>query len=222
MKSRDGITLFKQCFMLLLLLVTTLGCQTAYYSAMEKIGIHKRDIMLDKVEDAQTAQQDAQKQFKSALAQLTELIQYDGGDLAAQYELINDQYQESQSAAETVTKRIEAIETVAEDLFDEWRSEIDEISSSSLKYKSGKILRDTERNYEKLIKSMHRAETKMAPVLTALKDNSLFLKHNLNAKTIGALQGEYQSIKRDIESLVVDMNKAITQSQQFIDSLQKQ
>lgn len=201
-------------------LVFLAGCQSAYYSAMEKVGVHKRDIMLDRVEDAQTAQQDAQQQFTSALEQLSQLINYDGGDLATQYELVNEQYLASKASAEVVTARIEAIESVADALFDEWSDEIEQYSSNTLKQKSQQKLRKTERNYQSLIKSMHKAKDKMAPVLSALKDNSLYLKHNLNAQAIGALQGEYGTIKRDVESLVAEMNKAITQSQQFIDLLQ--
>lgn len=203
--------------------ITTLaiaGCQSAYYSAMEKVGVHKRDIMLDRVENAQTAQQDAQQQFKSALEQLSQLINYDGGDLAAQYELVNEQYEASKSSAEEVESRINAIENVAEALFDEWNDEIQQYSSASLKQQSQQKLKKTQRNYQSLIKSMHRAKDRMAPVLSALKDNSLYLKHNLNAQAIGALQGEYKTIKRDVESLVAEMSKAIEQSQQFIDLLQ--
>lgn len=203
--------------------ITTLaiaGCQSAYYSAMEKVGVHKRDIMLDRVENAQTAQQDAQQQFKSALDQLSQLINYDGGDLAAQYELVNNQYEASKSSAEEVESRINAIENVAEALFDEWNDEIQQYSSASLKQQSQQKLKKTQRNYQSLIKSMHRAKDRMAPVLSALKDNSLYLKHNLNAQAIGALQGEYKTIKRDVESLVAEMSKAIEQSQQFIDLLQ--
>jgi len=69
---------------------------------------------------------------------------------------------------------------------------------------------------------MHKAEEKMAPILTALRENTLFLRHNLNAKAIGALQGEMQAIERDIDVLIRDMNAAIAQSQQFIDLLQNQ
>lgn len=200
--------------------VAMLGCQSAYYSAMEKVGVHKRDIMLDRVENAQTAQQDAQQQFKSALDQLSQLINYDGGDLAAQYELVNDQYEASKASAEEVGARISAIESVADALFDEWNDEIQQYSSASLKQQSQQKMRKTQRNYQSLIKSMHRAKDRMAPVLSALKDNSLYLKHNLNAQAIGALQGEYKTIKRDVESLVAEMSKAIEQSQQFIDLLQ--
>lgn len=200
-------------------LVLLAGCQSAYYSAMEKVGVHKRDIMLDRVEDAQTSQEDAQVQFKSALEQLTQLISYDGGDLAAQYELVNDQYLASQASADEVTSRINAIESVADALFDEWNDEIQQYSSNSLKQQSQQKLRETELTYQRLIKSMHRAKDRMSPVLSALKDNSLYLKHNLNAQAIGALQGEYKTIKRDVESLVAEMSQAIEQSQQFIDLL---
>jgi hypothetical protein len=204
---------------MLVTLVLLAGCQSAYYSAMEKVGVHKRDIMLDRVEDAQTSQEDAQVQFKSALEQLTQLISYDGGDLATQYEMVNDQYLASKASADEVTSRIDAIESVADALFDEWNDEIQQYASNSLKQQSQQKLRETERTYQRLIKSMHRAKDRMAPVLSALKDNSLYLKHNLNAQAIGALQGEYKTIKRDVESLVADMSQAIEQSQQFIDLL---
>ena len=220
MITSNNLLQFKKYSIFACSLVLMLGCQSAYYSAMEKVGVHKRDIMLERVESAQTAQQDAQQQFTSALAQLSQLINYDGGDLAAQYELINDQYEASESSAKEVASRIAAIESVADALFDEWNDEIQQYSSTSLKQQSQQKLKKTQRNYESLIKSMHRAKDRMAPVLSALKDNSLYLKHNLNAQAIGALQGEYKTIKRDVESLVAEMNKAIAQSQQFIDLLQ--
>ncbi len=205
---------------LLFIVLSLSACQSAYYSAMEKVGVHKRDIMLDRVEDAKESQQEAQQQFKSALAQLSELINFEGGELAQQYELINDQYEASKTAAEDVSKHIEKIEDVAEALFDEWQDEIEQYSSAKLKRQSTLKLKQTQRRYQTLIKAMHKAESKMEPVLAALKDNALYLKHNLNAQAIGALQGEYSSIKRDVENLVKEMNKAIAQSQQFIDLLQ--
>ncbi|PCI59152.1 MAG: DNA repair protein [Gammaproteobacteria bacterium] len=206
-------------FAILVIFIGLTACQSAYYSAMEKVGVHKRDIMLSRVDDAKESQQQAQQQFKSALDQLSQLINFEGGDLEEQYELINDQYQASKNAADDVSTRIAKIEDVATALFDEWQDEIGQYSSEKLKRQSQSKLKQTERRYHKLIKVMVKAESKMAPVLAALKDNSLYLKHNLNAQAIGALQGEYQSIKKDVEVLVKEMNSAIAQSQQFIDLL---
>jgi hypothetical protein len=197
------------------------SCSSAYYSAMEKVGIHKRDIMVDRVVDAKESQQEAQEQFKSALEEMTALINFDGGDLETQYNVIQEQYEDSKEAAEHVSSRIEKIADVSDALFEEWQDEIEEISSTSLKRQSTTKLRETQRRYQSLMKSMRKAESKMAPVLSALKDNSLFLKHNLNAKAVGALQGEMVSIKRDVSALISDMNLAIEQSQKFIDMLEQ-
>lgn len=40
------------------------GCQSAYYAAWEKLGVEKRDILVDRVEDARETQQDAQEQLR--------------------------------------------------------------------------------------------------------------------------------------------------------------
>ena len=53
----------------LALAVLLTACSSAYYGTMEKFGIEKRDIMVDRVEDARDAQDDASEQFTSALDQ---------------------------------------------------------------------------------------------------------------------------------------------------------
>jgi hypothetical protein len=71
-----------------------------------------------------------------------------------------------------------------------------------------------------MIKAMRRVESRMPPVLSALQNNVLYLKHNLNANAIGALQGELQTIRQDVTRLVDEMNAAIKQSDNFIQAMQ--
>lgn len=207
--------------MLVMSLLLFTGCQSAYYSTMEKVGVHKRDILADRVDKAQDAQQDAQQEFKSALEQFSTLIQFDGGDLQKQYEQTNEQYQDCSEAAALVSERINSIEDVAEALFDEWQEELDMYSNAKLKQESAAKLKSTQRQYQQLLNTMRQAESSMAPVLDSLRDNSLYLKHNLNAQAIGALRDEFASIERDITKLISNMNKAISESQQFIATLKQ-
>ncbi|MEZ9820565.1 DUF2959 domain-containing protein [Shewanella sp. 10N.286.45.A1] len=196
------------------------GCQSAYYGAMEKVGYHKRDIMVDRVEDAKESQEEAQEQFSSALEEMQALLNHDGGDLESAYNKAKDEYESAQDAADDVTKRIDKVEDVAEALFDEWQTEIGEISKASLRRNSESKLKETRRSYTQLVKSMRRAESKMPPVLTAMKDNMLYLKHNLNAQAIGAIKGEFTSLQTDISGLIKEMNKSIDESTKFIASLE--
>ncbi|MGI2136164.1 DUF2959 domain-containing protein [Shewanella baltica] len=197
------------------------GCQSAYYGAMEKVGYHKRDIMVDRVKDAKESQEDAQKEFSSALEEMQALLNHDGGNLEKAYNKAKDEYESAQSAADNVSNGIKKVEDVAEALFDEWQDEIGEISKASLRRNSEAKLKETRRAYEQLIKSMHRAESKMPPILTAMKDNMLYLKHNLNAQAIGAIKGEFASLQTDISGLIKEMNKSINESNKFIESLEK-
>ncbi|MGI2261086.1 DUF2959 domain-containing protein [Shewanella sp. GXUN23E] len=199
--------------------LTLTGCQSAYYSAMEKVGYHKRDIMVDRVEAAKESQEEAKEQFSSALAEMQALLNHDGGDLQSAYEKARDEYESAQTAADNVSDRINKVEDVAQALFEEWQQEIGEISKASLRRSSETKLRDTRRNYEQLVRTMRRSEAKMQPVLTAMKDNMLYLKHNLNAQAIGAIKGEFSSLQTDISGLIKEMNKSIDESNKFISAL---
>lgn len=208
-------------WILLPLLLTLTACQSAYYSAMEKVGVHKRDILVDRVEAAQQSQQDAQQQFTSALEQLSQLINFDGGDLQRMYQTTDQEFQACRKAAEEVSARINSIDAVATALFNEWQDELDLYTNDRLKRESASKLAATQRQYQSLLNTMRRAEKSMQPVLASLQDNTLYLKHNLNANAIGALKGEFTAIQKDINKLIVDMNKAIKQSEQFVATLKQ-
>ena len=203
----------------MLSIFTLTGCQSAYYSAMEQVGYHKRDIMVDRVEDAKQSQQDAQQEFTSALEALSALTQFDGDELETIYNQINDKYQDSEKAAQEVSDRIAAIEDVSDALFAEWQSELDLYTSTKLKRASEQKLKETQRSYNTMLSAMKRAEDKMTPVLNTLRDNTLYLKHNLNASAIGSLQGEFANLEQDIQYAIKDMNAAIAESDKFLQKL---
>lgn len=197
-------------------LLSLTACQSAYYSAWEKLGVEKRDILVDRVEDARDSQTDAQEQFASALEEFSVLINFDGGELESVYDALNDQYIESEAAAKEVSARIDKVESVAEALFSEWEEELNLYTNAKLKRDSQSQLRETQAKYKSMLRAMRKVESSMPPVLNALQNNVLYLKHNLNASAIGALQGEFAVIKSDVNKLLGEMNAAIAQSDTFI------
>ena len=197
------------------------SCSSVYYDAMEQIGVHKRDLLVDRVVDARDAQEEAKQQFSSALEQFSSVVNFDGGELQDNYENLNDELEESESRAEAVTDQIDAVESVAEALFDEWEAELDQFSNAKLKASSERQLKATRRSYLKMTSAMHNAESKMDPVLAAFRDQVLFLKHNLNAQAISSLKTEFKSIRSDIKVLIKDMESAILESNKFVAQFQQ-
>ncbi|CAA0104042.1 Uncharacterised protein [Zhongshania aliphaticivorans] len=195
------------------------GCESTYYNAMEKVGVHKRDILVDRVGEAKEAQQETQEQFKDALTEFRSVVSFDGGDLEKYYNRLNNEFEDSEAAAQDLSSRIDKVESVAEALFDEWQDELELYSNARLRSDSANKLQATKRQYASLIKSMRSAEKSVDPVLNALRDNVLYLKHNLNASAIGALKGELAGIDRDVQQLIAAMEKAINESDAFIKQL---
>jgi len=201
-----------------LVLILT-SCSGVYYGAMEKIGVHKRDILVDRVVEARDSQQATKEQFSSALEHFSSVINFQGGELEDKYHELKKELDKSEDQADEVRNRVDAVEDVAEALFAEWEGELDQYNSASLRKSSAKQLKQTRAHYYKLIGAMKKAESKIDPVLNPLRDQVLFLKHNLNARAIASLQTELTRIETDVSRLIRDMEIAMNEADSFIQTL---
>ena len=199
-----------------LLIVLLAGCSSAYYGAMEKMGYAKRDILVTRVEKAQTAQEDAKEQFAVALQSFLAATKIDGGELKLKYDELNTQLQDCETRAEEVNDRISAIDDVATALFEEWGLELDQYSNQKLRSQSKQQLNSTRVRYGELMTVMRRAASRMEPILATFRDQVLFLKHNLNAQALRSLDGTSRELQGDIADLIRDMEKSISEAESFI------
>ena len=216
-------SLFRRLLLVALLAVPFLlsACSSTQYAVMEKFGIHKREILVDRVEDARDSQQQAKEQFANALEEFSAVLNFQGGALEEKYKTLNSVLEESEEHAQKVRDRIDKVEDVAEALFDEWEDELKLYSSDSLRRSSAKKLKETRSHYQSLMTAMQRAEAKIEPVLTPLRDQVLYLKHNLNAQAIASLQSELGRVEGDVSALIREMEAAIREADAFIVRLEK-
>jgi len=214
---------FRRCVWALLaaaLLMPLAGCKSTYYAVYEKFGVHKRDLLKKSVLAARDDQQKASEQFKDALTKLKEIYAFDGGNLEKAYKELDAEHARSADRAATVHKRIGEVETVGTDLFREWEAEIKQISTPSLADGSRRQWRETKARFDLMLGALRKSEASMQPVLTKLHDQSLYLKHNLNAAAIASLRGEATSIQAEIGKLIAEMNAAIAKADEFVKSMQ--
>ena len=197
-----------------------LGCTSAYYSVMESIGREKRHILESRVEASREDQKEVQEEFQTTFELFQEVTGYDGGDLERFYQRMQSQLERSEEKAEAVRERIRSIEQVAGDLFEEWEGEIAQISRADLRRQSESKLRTTRARYQKMIAAMKRAEARMDPVLTAFRDQVLFLKHNLNASAIASLESSTADIESDVAGLIRELRASIAETEEFLAALE--
>ena len=195
------------------------GCNSMEYAVKEKFGIHKRDILVARVQDARESQDAAKEQFKTALQQFIELTGANGGELKDRYDKLSAEYERSESRAKDVRNRIAQIEDVANALFKEWSGELDQYSDQNLRRISEQELRDTQKRYGELIDVMKRTADRMDPVLVRFHDQVLFLKHNLNAQVVAQLGNTTEQLKGDVTRLIAEMEASIKEADEFIKSM---
>src|SRR3954465_11878551 len=97
--------------------LATVGCRSTIYSTYEKFGVYKRDLLKKRVIAARDEEKEAGEQFKDALTKLRELYGNQNTPLEKTYDQLKGEFDDSNSRAEAVRKRVRDVETVAADLF---------------------------------------------------------------------------------------------------------
>lgn len=178
-----------------------------------------RDILINRVEAASDAQQETAEEFKSALEKFKEVTNFNGGDLEKKFNVLNAAYNRSEKAANNVTRRVDRVVNATNTLLDEWRDELSQYHDASIRRKAEAQFDETRIKAQNLISAMRKAESKTQPVLGALKDQVLFVKHNLNMQAISSLKQETTIIEQDVSALIIEMEASIAEAESFIQSI---
>lgn len=217
--SPSRYRLFTAFVALLAMIAGGTACDSLYYKTMKKFGLEKRDILVKRVREARESQEQAKEDFRTALEKFRDVVEVDGGSLEKKYDTLNKELERSEDKAVQVHDRIKKVREVSDDLFKEWQKEISQYSDKTLKSESERELKETRRRADSLIASMEKAEARITPVLQPLRDRVLFLKHNLNAKAIGALKGELVTVRGNVDSLIADLDQSIKEADAFIQDM---
>lgn len=209
--------------LLIFLVFSLTACETTQnikYGALEKVGIHKRDILVDRIKDTSESQEDAKQEFKTAYQQLAELIDIQDSTLEKKYNKLKKAVDISEDRTTELKNRIAKVDQVADALFKEWQQELTQYQSDRLRNISTNNLNTTKQRYAIIYQKMQQSYDNVLPVLRVLQDNTLYLKHNLNARAVNALSGEVLSIESKITELIRQMEVSIDESTQFINQME--
>lgn len=192
------------------------SCASQRIAIAEQFGYAKRSQLVDGVEKARDAQEQAKEQFASALDEFISVTGVEGGKLETKYRTLERSLKRSEERAASVRSRIEHVDRVASALFKEWEQELGAYTSETLRVSSQQQLTQTRSQYQQLLSVMNGAEARMEPVLAAFRDQVLFLKHNLNAQAIASLRTTSTALESDIATLIREMEASIAEADAFI------
>src|SRR5580765_6678799 len=97
--------------LLLVSLIALSSCKSMVYSAYEKVGVYKRDLLKKRVTAARDEEKDVQQEFKDALTRIKEMTHFDGGELEKHFRNLQSDYDDAASRVAAVHKRVKDVET---------------------------------------------------------------------------------------------------------------
>jgi len=142
--------------------------------------------------------------------------------LEKRYRRMASAVDKSEEKAQELDDRIERVDDVAKALFNEWEQELSQYQNVRLRTISENNLQSTRDRYAAIYKKMLASQKRIDPVLKILQDNTLYLKHNLNARAIVGISSEILTIEQDVTALIAQMEASINESQEFIESMRNE
>jgi len=209
--------------LLIVLILNLMACETTQnikYTALEKVGIHKRDILVDRIKDTSASQEKAKQEFKSAYQELSSLVNVQDSGLEKKYNKLKKAVENSEDRTDDLKNRIVKVDQVANALFNEWNQELDQYQNQKLRTISSTNLNTTKQRYAVIYQKMQASYDKVLPVLKVLQDNTLYLKHNLNARAVNGLSNEVLSVENKVTELIRQMELSIDESKRFINEIE--
>ncbi len=209
-------TLILRSLILVIIVSGACACSSAYYSAWEKLGYEKRDLLRSAITKTRKDEVETVEQFKDALEALQAAYGIQPTELQKFYTRLKGEYESAEAKATALKGRVTSLNKIASDLFREWKAEADSMSNSSLRNRSLEQRERTMDRFVNLKNSLQRSEQQMDPVLEQMKEYVLFLKHNLNAQSIGSLREETRDIKLGMDRLTDTMSSSINEMDSFL------
>ena len=147
--------------LLIALILNLMACETTQnikYTALEKVGIHKRDILVDRIKETSVSQEKAKQEFQTAYQQLSSLVKINDNGLEAKYNKLKKAVENSENRMDDLKNRIAKVDQVANALFKEWTQELDQYQNPNLRSISASNLNTTKQRYSIIYQKMQSSK----------------------------------------------------------------
>jgi hypothetical protein len=161
------------------------GCHDNLSPSFEAFSRNRLAVLARNMESTRDAQNAASEQVTTTV-QTIKRDAWTGADPAQAYDLTRRLESASESRIRNAHSRLKVVKTNGEDFFRQWAKENTEYSDRDLRESSRQNRVKVQAEFDAAIAQMKKADAATEPVLTAIRDQVLFLKHHRNSAAVPA------------------------------------
>jgi chromosome segregation ATPase len=184
---------------------------------METVGYEKREMLVDRLQEARTDQVEAKQQLQTALYTLTRLGSAPATEMPDLRDDLDKQVGDAENELEDLRSSIAAVESVSGSMFDEWEEELAKYDSDELRNRSKAELQESRKEYSTLITQLKQTEQKLTQLIPPLQDQVLYLEHAVNAGDRVEKPEGLDDVREQISTAIEDLETSIDRTNRFIE-----
>jgi hypothetical protein len=141
----------------------------------------------------------AEIELRTALTALGQMVDSEGGDLKKPYKDFSSSVGKCEKQVADLKTRVDKMDIAAASYFQTWETNLETISSESLRAQSKKQLEEARGHYHALNQHANGVVKAFEPILATLKDQVQFLGNQLNASSVKSLKANADEVKKQAE-----------------------
>jgi hypothetical protein len=148
-----------------------------------------------------------------------QILDGEATDNRAAYKQLQKALAKSEKSAAAVGTSVGKMEEVAAEFFSSWESSLAGFSSDDLRARSEERMKDTRKRYDGILAAASESREAFGPFVTQLKDQILFLGHDLNPSALEALAPDAKKLNEQADKVFARVDKTIETAGEYRSSL---
>ncbi|MEM8826585.1 MAG: DUF2959 family protein [Pseudomonadota bacterium] len=173
-------------------------------------------MLVDRVDDARASQRNTILALERARAVHARVAAAEPGKLELAYRDLEDAYDNASDKAKAFDSDIVSIKRVAADLFNEWNDDLAKFEDAELRAASEAEMMAARARYDTLIARLDQTDAALTPVLTAFRDRTLLLKHNMNGDATAKLMADQADVDAKVTAALAELDASIAAATTFV------
>jgi hypothetical protein len=206
-------------FSALLVMVALLITVPGVVQAQQSPGFKETDKLISRAQSTISQIRSTKLQTEATLDGYNAIIDGKVPDNRKAYKSLVKDIQKCENQADKVGNRVVAMQEAASTYFGNWEASSAAITSDHLRAKGEARLKETQANYDEILKAAQKAGDEFKPFITNLHDQVTFLGHDLNPSAIADLKDEAEALNSKGSKVFSAVDDTIEVATKYTNSL---
>jgi uncharacterized coiled-coil DUF342 family protein len=195
----------------------TAGAQPIFGSDPE--GLKRTDNLIKKAEDLVKETTSAREQIGKTLDTYNSIFASDTKDVKKAYKGVEGEMENTEKKREDVRKKLDETKLEADAYFTSWKESLQQIGNPDLRKKSETRMGETRAKFDGILGTIGEARAAYEPFITNMKDQWVYLGHDLNPSGISSLKPERDKLNVTAKELFGKIDASTKKATEYINSV---